>query len=151
MKHLFTKGHTPANKGAPPRKCDECSTVNGRVARYKEWNKLLCEKHYMQFFRHGKALWGDEKPYKTPEPRRKRYILEQIYWRKAVFERDNYTCQICGVRGAEIQADHIKPYSLYPELRTELANGRTLCVPCHRKTPTWGRNIIKTTKSSVCQ
>jgi len=61
-------------------------------------------------------------------------------WRKAVFERDNYTCQICEKRGnGVLQADHIKPYRLYPELRYELFNGRTLCVQCHQNTPTYSR------------
>lgn len=61
-------------------------------------------------------------------------------WRKAVFERDNYTCVWCGITKVELHADHIKPFGLYPELRTVLNNGRTLCVPCHRKTDTWGRS-----------
>jgi hypothetical protein len=56
-------------------------------------------------------------------------------WRKAVFERDNYTCQICGRRGGILNADHIKRFAEYPEL----TNGRTLCLSCHRKTPTWGQ------------
>lgn len=61
-------------------------------------------------------------------------------WRKAVFERDNYTCQECGVRGGVIlNADHIKPFALFPGLRFELNNGRTLCKSCHLKTPTHGR------------
>ena len=45
----------------------------------------------------------------------------------------------CGLSGGVIQADHIKPYSLYPELRLEIDNGRTLCKPCHIKTDTYGR------------
>ena len=59
-------------------------------------------------------------------------------WRKAVFERDDFTCQECGERGGELNADHIKPFAYHLELRYELTNGRTLCVDCHRATPTWG-------------
>lgn len=55
-------------------------------------------------------------------------------WRRSVFERDNYTCQLCFKRGGELNADHIKPWALFPKLRFKLKNGRTLCVKCHRKT-----------------
>jgi len=63
-------------------------------------------------------------------------------WRKSIFERDNFTCQICDKTGGDLNADHIKPFSLFPNLRFEINNGRTLCVPCHRKTDTYGFNII---------
>lgn len=63
-----------------------------------------------------------------------RYSPEAIEWRKKVFERDDYTCQDCGVRGTYLEADHIKPWAYFPELRFELSNGRTLCRPCHDKT-----------------
>ena len=70
-------------------------------------------------------------------------------WRKDVFTRDNYTCQDCGLRGVRLHADHIKPYALFPELIFVLENGRTLCAPCHYKTPTFGRRTrrpsLKTT------
>lgn len=59
-------------------------------------------------------------------------------WRVAVFERDNYTCQHCGVRGGYLEPDHIKPFAYFPELRFELSNGRTLCKPCHKETDTYG-------------
>jgi hypothetical protein len=62
-------------------------------------------------------------------------------WRTAVFQRDDYTCQMCGQRGGRLQADHIKPYATYPDLRWDVSNGRTLCVPCHKKTPTYGGNV----------
>jgi len=65
-------------------------------------------------------------------------------WRTAVFIRDNHTCVLCFKRGGTLNADHIKRFCDYPELRLEVSNGRTLCVPCHKKTDTWGR------KKQVC-
>lgn len=58
-------------------------------------------------------------------------------WREKVFKRDDYTCQVCGIRGAFLQADHIKPFAYFPELRFELSNGRTLCLECHKMTDTY--------------
>lgn len=55
-------------------------------------------------------------------------------WRKAVFKRDDYKCQMCPKRGGYLQADHIKPWAYFPELRYDVNNGRTLCLSCHRKT-----------------
>ena len=70
--------------------------------------------------------------------RRIRYSKKMQLWRKAVFDRDDYTCQICGIRGTYLEADHIKRFAEYPELRFEISNGRTLCRPCHMKTDSWG-------------
>lgn len=58
--------------------------------------------------------------------------------REACFKRDNYTCIWCGQKGGILNADHIKPFSLFPELRFALDNLRTLCVACHRTTDTYG-------------
>ena len=62
-------------------------------------------------------------------------------WRKTVLERDNYTCQDCGVRGGSLQVDHIKSYALYPDLRWLLTNGRALCISCHKRTFSYAKNI----------
>jgi hypothetical protein len=64
--------------------------------------------------------------------------LEYRLWREAVFKRDEYVCQSCQKRGGRLHADHIKGWALHPELRYELSNGRTLCVACHKVTPTYG-------------
>ena len=66
-----------------------------------------------------------------------RQSIEYKLWRESVFIRDNYTCIWCDERGGEIHADHIKPFSLFPELRFSIDNGRTLCINCHKKTETY--------------
>lgn len=63
-------------------------------------------------------------------------------WRQAVFIRDNFTCVWCGRVGKQLQADHIKPFAYFPELRFAIDNGRTLCINCHLKTDTWGRRAL---------
>jgi 5-methylcytosine-specific restriction endonuclease McrA len=44
--------------------------------------------------------------------------------------------------GSRLEADHIKPFCRFPELRLVVSNGRTLCKDCHRKTPTWGARAV---------
>lgn len=63
-------------------------------------------------------------------------------WRRAVFERDDFTCKSCGARGCKINAHHIKSYAYYPELRVDVGNGITLCVSCH-KTMHRKREVLK--------
>jgi len=76
-------------------------------------------------------------------------------WRETVFKRDNYTCQLCGKRGGRLCVDHFpKPFSIILRDNNiksledainckelwDTNNGRTLCVECHRLTPTYGYN-----------
>lgn len=71
-----------------------------------------------------------------------RKSIEYLDWKAQVFVRDGRLCIWCG-SGDRIEADHIKPFSTYPELRFVVSNGRTLCYSCHRKTDTYG-NTKKT-------
>ena len=75
----------------------------------------------------------------TPINKAIRSSLEYKLWREAVFRRDKWTCVWCGYnKGGILNADHIKPFAYYPELRFAIDNGRTLCIHCHRKTDTYG-------------
>ena len=67
-----------------------------------------------------------------------RTSYEYFLWKKAVLERDNYTCVLCDFKTkwatpSDVEVDHIKPFAFYPELRFAIDNGRVLCVPCHKK------------------
>lgn len=64
---------------------------------------------------------------------RDKYKISVDYqrWRDNVFKRDNYTCQCCGKTNTYIEAHHLWNYADYPELRTNITNGITLCFDCH--------------------
>lgn len=140
------------------RRCSDCSCL------IKNYTAVRCKKCAAKYIDH---YWGDKisksnlgrkhnwkNPYYKPgdqhpnwkggatHSKRALFMGSQGYkdWRRLVFERDNYTCQECNVRGGCLHADHIKPYAAFPELRLDINNGRTLCANCHRKTPTWGYN-----------
>lgn len=106
------------------------------------WNK---GKHYTEIA--GRNHWNWQGGITNKSDRRNiMTTLEYKIWRKSVFERDDYTCQWCGARNSNgkkivLHADHIKPWSKYPELRFAIDNGRTLCIDCHRKTDTFAGRI----------
>jgi 5-methylcytosine-specific restriction endonuclease McrA len=92
-----------------------------------------------------------------------RHKLPYIDWRTQIFERDDYTCQVCFQRGNKLHAHHIKPFSLIlDENKIEtpeeaimcdelwnIDNGITMCDKCHKKTPTYGKHPSVGIESSI--
>ena len=89
---------------------------------------ILCRKCAKQKDKHPNWKGGI-----TEENHRIRLSIEYRLWREAVLARDNWTCQICGKRGGDMESHHIKKFAKFPELRFAIDNGLTLCVGCHRR------------------
>lgn len=90
--------------------------------------------------------WTENK--KRPFYQSVRTLFQYRQWRTTIFERDNYTCQFCKIRGGDLEADH-NPKRFVDILRSNAvdtiekainckelwsAEGRTLCGPCHETT-----------------
>lgn len=68
-----------------------------------------------------------------------RQSKEMAEWRTSVFSRDDWTCQLCGDRSrvghpVTLNAHHILRFIDRHDLWFDVANGVTLCEPCHQMT-----------------
>lgn len=131
--NVWSKGNVAWNKGIPfPEEAKEKMRKNN--AHNKPWlgkkRPKLSEETKRKI---SLALGGTG----IPQRPTKRYYhlrdLRYMEWRGKVFQRDNWTCQTCGVRGY-VEPHHIKGWAKYPELRYEVNNGVTLCLDCHKLT-----------------
>lgn len=128
LKGLFEKGHPDL---VPPESRGHSDETRAKISKVNRKNVRYGEDH--PNWRGGQGT------------KRQQEILGYQYrdWRNAVFSRDNWTCQLCNVRGGYLEADHIKPWCAFPDLRYDINNGRTVCRPCHVKLDTHGPKARK--------
>lgn len=77
---------------------------------------------------------GETHPnFKGDESRRRSRNHQDSRWALKVLNRDGYKCMRCNVSGqiATLQAHHIYPYEMFPDKRSDIENGVTLCSKCH--------------------
>jgi len=96
---------------------------------YSKWQEENAIPENSNFYIDGRNARTDKHLYRKTSKYRE--------WRKQVYERDNYTCRICDHKGGKLEAHHIKPQRLYPELRYDINNGVTLCMRCHKTRVNW--------------
>lgn len=123
-----TGENNPNWQGGKP-KCKTCSKII-------KWHREYCKNCYKKENHH----WW--KGGITKENTLIRTSIPYKKWRLKVFERDGYTCRICFIKGGLLHADHIKPFALFPELRLDINNGRTVHAECHKITESYLNNKI---------
>lgn len=125
-------------------KCVQCGKEYSIPQSALKWSKErgcehnFCSKKCRQSFcvKENNPRWIQDRSLLKERNRDEPYLND---WRKKVFERDDYTCQMCGDRGSKghkviLNAHHIVKYSVNKELRFVVDNGITLCEKCHLKT-----------------
>lgn len=112
-----------------------CIICGGQLSIWKNsknYDTGICQKCYIK---DKTRVWNSELSEEDREDReRRRNRHEYHIWRKAVYERDCYTCQRCKKRkGGYICAHHIENYTTNKEKRFDLDNGITFCGDCHKE------------------
>jgi hypothetical protein len=143
------KGKKHSYKGVPftPERKKKISEIMKKIwqntkLRKKIAERMKGEKNPMKRFEVAKKISESKKGEKSnlwKGGKMKEYpILVQLrkneqtkLWRKAVFQRDNFTCQKCGQSGGRLVAHHIFNFADFPEYRFLVENGITLCRKCH--------------------
>lgn len=123
-------------------RCDFCSKERYKrpssIRKYNFCNRL-CQSNWLSENKSGEnhhCYIKDRSLLKTPINQTIRNSVYMERWRKLVFDRDNYTCQLCGIRSGNgsaviLNAHHIKKFSNNENIRFDINNGITLCYNCH--------------------
>jgi len=124
----------------------ECRYCNGKFEVYRSWKfrkccSKKCDGLYRKSVRMGRErMLGKLNPmWRGGDSDKERRSADYKDWRIEVFKRDGFTCQGCGYfngcgeKRRDLNAHHIVPWIESIELRYEVDNGKTLCVPCHIK------------------
>lgn len=126
----YWKGHRDVKQWAESKTCSKICYHRSRIGIERpdaiEILKINRLKHRRE--KHWNWQGGI-----TPVNRLIRHTPEYNNWRKEVYKRDYWTCQMCWKKQKRPVAHHLKSFEEYPDLRFEINNGITLCRSCHKK------------------
>lgn len=180
LKGIRCSPETEFKKGQAPRNFGRGQFQKGHPGYLKHPNSTSFKKGQLNLNKDKKGLWGPNKgsfqnglvPWtkgrfgekatnwrggRTAFSEAIRRSRKYIEWRLAIYSRDNFTCQVCGIKEdkANFDAHHIKPFTkilkdnkiknvkdamLCKEL-WDISNGITFCSGCHNLTK-YGRRKI---------
>lgn len=122
------KNHSLSLIGHPMSEAARVALLNANVGKHRSEET----KARLSAFHQGVSFSEWRGP-ATPEHERIRHDPSYDVWRTAVYERDDYTCQVCGKHGAALEAHHIRNFAAHKDERLDVANGVTMCAPCHKR------------------
>lgn len=101
---------------------------------HKSWVAKTCYKCEPPRYNMMGPLSPKWNPNLTDEERaqRRRHTAASQTWAKAVWKRDKHACQLCDAKSVRVYAHHIVYWREDRNLRFVVANGITLCGPCHK-------------------
>ncbi len=118
-------GNFKGKKHSQSTKLSISKSMEGRTLKEDTKKKISASRQRISILE-----W---KKYIKSEKQRLRLSKKFMVWRKLVFERDNYVCQECKIKGKRLHPHHIKSFANFSELRFDVNNGQTLCEDCHKK------------------
>lgn len=120
--------HSLSLIGHPMSETARAALLNANVGKHRSEEA----KAKLSAFHQGVSLSEWRGP-TTPEHTRIRHDPSYDAWRAAIYERDDYTCSICGKRGVDLAVHHVHNFATHEDERFDVTNGVTMCAPCHKR------------------
>lgn len=151
--HDVSGKNNPRWKGGiskPP--CIDCGKIRKKTNIHK---RCFDCSHKIQIGKNNPNWRGGT----TKLSHRIRSSIKYFRWQDKCLKRDNYICTFCKIKRCKLNIDHIIPFSyilknvqhwakefqinpykfaMQFEPLWDIDNGRTLCIPCHQQTETYG-------------
>jgi len=132
----YNSGKKAHNNCQIERVCVWCGKVEMKApcfAKRPYCSRKCMREHAASGIRSGSNHWNWQGGITEDEGRDSLYPGYKE-WRRLVFKRDNFKCALCGNHESGcLRAHHIKPVATHKELVTDVANGLTVCLECHKE------------------